>query len=65
MGECPDEITCDDGEKAKRAFHAPSISWGKGYLPEAVADKRNRDMKKRNADAGKRMKERWKSVKSQ
>jgi len=64
MGECPEEVICDDGTKAKRHFQSPNIKWGKGYLPPSVADKRNRDMKKRNEEAGIRMRERWKSLKN-
>lgn len=65
IGECPDEIVCEDGVKAKRILSSPSISWGRGSLPASVASQRKRDMIKRNEEAGKRMRERWKSVKSQ
>ena len=43
-GECPDEITCEDGMKAKRVLSSPNIVWGKGTLPSSVALKRNADM---------------------
>lgn len=59
MGECPNEIICEDGIKATRIFSTPNFSYGRGSLPASVAEKRNRDMKKRNEEAGKRMRERW------
>lgn len=64
IGECPDEIICEDGMKAKRVLSSPNISWGKGFLPSSVASKRKKDMIKRNEEAGQRMRERWKSVKN-
>ena len=63
MGECPNEIICEDGVKAKRVFSTPNFSYGRGTLPATVAEKRNKDMKKRQEAADKRMRERWTSVK--
>lgn len=62
MGECPKEIICEDGQKATRIYGCVGIIW-KGSLPPGAVIKRNADMRKRNEEAGKRMRERWKSCK--
>ena len=63
IGKCPDEIICEDGVKAHRVFTSPNITWGKGVLPPSASMRRKKDMIKRNKDADKRMRERWKSCK--
>lgn len=63
MGECPKEITCDDGVVAKRQFFAPSIKWSGGFVPPSASAQRKKEMTARNKDVDSRMRERWKSVK--
>ena len=63
MGECPKEITCQDGKKAYRMYGCPNVNYGRGFLPTSVAEKRNKEMRKRQAQADKRMRQSWKSVK--
>lgn len=65
MGKCPKEIICQDGSKAYRVYGCPNVNYGKGFLPTSVAEKRNRDMNKRQKEADKRMRERWTSLKRQ
>lgn len=62
MGECPQEIICEDGVKAKRGYEgAPAVKWGKGFLPVGEALKRKKDMTKRNEKAGDKGRAYWKS----
>lgn len=64
MGECPKEITLDDGRIAKRVFGAPHVSlFGGGHVSGDAARKLNADMKRRQAEAGRKMKDNWESVK--
>jgi hypothetical protein len=64
MGECPKEITLDDGRIAKRVFGVPYVSmFGGGHASGDGATKLNADMKRRQEVAGKRMRDNWKSVK--
>lgn len=65
MGDCPKKITLDDGRIAKKVFTAPNISmFGRdGHVSGDAARKLNEDMKRRQSEAGKRMKDNWESVK--
>ena len=64
MGECPKEITLDDGRIAKRIFSMPHVSmFGAGHASGDGARKLNADMKRRQAEAGRKMKDNWESVK--
>lgn len=67
MGECPKFIVCEDGVKAKRIFSVPfvSIMGANGHVTGDGAAKLNADMKARQAAADKRMRERYKSCKSE
>lgn len=63
MGKCPKEITCQDGSKAYRIYGCANVTYKGGFLPTSVAEKRNKEMRKRQALADKRMRQSWKSVK--
>lgn len=64
MGECPKEITLDDGRIAKRVFGAPYVSmFGGGHASGDGATKLNADMRRRQEEAGRRMRDNWQSVK--
>ena len=64
MGECPKEITLDDGRIAKRVFGVPNVSmFGGGHASGDGAAKLNADMRRRQAEAGRRMRDNWQSVK--
>lgn len=64
MGECPKEITLDDGRIAKRVFGIPNVSmFGGGHASGDGAIKLNADMRRRQAEAGRRMRDNWQSVK--
>lgn len=63
VGECPKEITCQDGTKAYRIYGCANVTYKGGFLPTSVAQKRNKQMRKRQAQADKRMRQSWKSLK--
>lgn len=64
MGKCPKEIALDDGRIAKRVFCAPDVSmFSGGHAFGDGATKLNADMRRRQEEAGKRMRDNWKSVK--
>ena len=63
IGECPKEIICDDGVIARHVITAPGVRWNGGFLPPGEAMRRNKDMKSRQDQAGKRMRDNWQSVK--
>ena len=64
MGECPKEITLDDGRIAKRVFGIPNVSmFSGGHVSGDGAIKLNTDMRRRQAEAGRRMRDNWQSVK--
>ena len=64
MGECPKEITLDDGRIAKRVFGIPNVSmFGGGHVSGDGATKLNADMRRRQEEAGRRMRDNWQSVK--
>ncbi len=64
MGECPKEITLDDGRIAKRVFGVPNVSmFGAGHASGDGAARLNADMRRRQAEAGRKMKDNWQSVK--
>ena len=64
MGECPKEITLDDGRIAKRVFGIPNVSmFGGGHVSGDGAIKLNADMRRRQEEAGRRMRDNWQSVK--
>lgn len=67
MGKCPKFIVCDDGMEAMRIFSVPfvSIMGTNGHVTGDGAAKLNADMRKRQDEANKRMRERWKSVRSE
>lgn len=65
MGECPKEITLDDGRIAKRVFSVPSLSmFSDGHASGDGAARLNADMRRRQEEAGRKMWDNWKSVKS-
>jgi len=66
MGECPKFIVCEDGVRANRIFSVPfvQIMGTNGHVTGDGAAKLNADMKARQSAADKRMRERWKSVRS-
>lgn len=64
MGECPNEITLEDGRIAKRTYHCNVGFFSKKGSSGSNAAKLNAEMTRRNEAAGKRMRERWKSCKS-
>lgn len=65
MGECPKEIALDDGRVAKRLFSCNvSMFGGGGHASGDAAARLNADMKRRQAEAGRRMRDSWPSVKS-
>lgn len=66
MGECPKFIVCDDGVRANRIFSVPFVQMmgTDGHVTGDGAARLNSDMRKRQDDANKRMRERWKSVRS-
>lgn len=64
IGQCPNQIVLDDGRIAKRSFKSNVSMFTKQGSSGSNASKLNNEMKKRNEEAGKRMKERWKSVKN-
>ena len=64
MGECPKEIALDDGRIAKRVFGVPNVSmFGGGHAPGDGAARLNADMRRRQEEAGRRMRDSWQSVK--
>ena len=64
MGECPKEIALDDGRIAKRVFGIPNVSmFGGGHVSGDGAIKLNADMRRRQEEAGRRMRDSWQSVK--
>ena len=64
MGECPKEITLDDGRIAKSVFGIPNVSmFGGGHVSGDGAIKLNADMRRRQEEAGRRMRDNWQSVK--
>lgn len=65
IGECPKEIILDDGRVAKRVFSCNfSMFSAGGHTSGDAAAKLNADMKRRQAEAGRRMRDNWQSVKS-
>ena len=66
MGECPESIVLDNGVKAIRAWVAPYVSMlgSDGHAFGDGAAKLNAEMKSRQAAADKRMRERYKSCKT-
>jgi len=67
MGECPKFINCEDGTRANRIFSVPFVRMmgTDGHVTGDGAARLNADMRKRQDDANKRMRERWKSVRSE
>lgn len=65
IGECPKEIVCEDGVIARHVITAPAVQWKGGFLPPGAAMKRTADMKRKQDDAGRKMKDSWKSVKDE
>lgn len=64
MGECPKEIALDDGRIAKRVFCVPDVSmFSGGHASGDGAARLNADMRRRQEEAGRRMRDNWKSVK--
>lgn len=64
MGECPKEIALDDGRIAKRVFGVPNVSmFGGGHASGDGAVRLNADMRRRQEEAGRRMRDSWQSVK--
>ena len=64
MGECPKEIALDDGRIAKRVFGIPNVSmFSGGHVSGDGATKLNADMRRRQEEAGRRMRDNWQSVK--
>ena len=64
MGECPKEIALDDGRIAKRVFGVPNVSmFGGGHASGDGAARLNADMRRRQEEAGRRMRDSWQSVK--
>ena len=64
MGECPKEITLDDGRIAKRVFGIPNVSmFSGGHVSGDGATKLNADMRRRQEEARRRMRDNWQSVK--
>lgn len=64
MNECPNEIILDDGRVAKKNYGGKVTMFSKEGSSGSNASKLNAQMRKRNEQAGKRMRQRWKSVKS-
>lgn len=64
MGECPKEITLDDGRTAKRTFGMPYVSMydTHGHVTGDGARKLNSSMRKQQKEAGDRMKDNWESA---
>lgn len=63
MGECPKEITLDDGRTARRVFGTPHVGlFGGGHASGDAARRLNADMRRRQAEAGNRMRGSWESV---
>jgi hypothetical protein len=65
MGECPKTITLEDGRLAKRVYGCNVSMFSKEGSSGSNASKLNAEMRKRNEEAGVRMRQRWKSVKDQ
>lgn len=64
MGECPKEIALDDGRIARRVFGVPNVSmFGGGHAYGDGAARLNADMRRRQEEAGRRMRDSWQSVK--
>ena len=64
MGECPREIALDDGRIAKRVFGVPNVSmFGGGHASGDGTARLNADMRRRQEEAGRRMRDSWQSVK--
>ena len=64
MGECPKEMTLDDGRIARRVFGVPNVSmFGGGHASSDGAARLNADMRRRQEEAGRRMRDSWQSVK--
>ena len=63
MGECPKELILKDGRVAKRVYKSNVSMFSKEGSSGSNASKLNAQMRKRNEEAGKRMRQRWKSVK--
>ena len=64
MGECPKEIALDDGRIATRVFGVPNVSmFGGGHASGDGATRLNADMRRRQEEAGRRMRDSWQSVK--
>ncbi len=65
MGKCPKEVTLDDGRVAKRVFGAPNIGMfdSHGHATGDAARKLNASMRRKQSEAGSRMKDNWESVK--
>ena len=64
ISECPKFIECQDGVIAHKVISAPNVSMFGKNGSVMNSSKLNNDMKKRQEKADKRMRERWKSVKS-
>lgn len=65
MGQCPKEIVTKDGKIAKRVLGGKISMFSKQGSAGSNASKLNAQMTKRNQEAGKRMRQRWKSCKTQ
>lgn len=63
MSECPNEIVLDDGRIAKKQYGGKVSMFSKQGSSGSNASKLNAEMRKRNEEAGVRMRQRWKSVK--
>lgn len=62
IGECPASITCEDGVEAKHVITAPHVQWKGGFMPPGQTMKRNEDMRRRQSDSDKRMRDNWDPV---
>lgn len=61
IGTCPRTVTTDDGREARRVFGCNvSLFSAGGHLSGDGASRIGAEMRRRQSEAGKRMRERWK-----
>ena len=62
IGQCPSEITDDDGVKAKRGWRPdsiPAVKWKEGQEPIETLRQMNRRRTQDNINAGNRGRDEW------
>ena len=61
IGQCPREIACSDGVKARRGWRTPpQVVWKDGQEPEATLARKSQRRRRDNIEAGRRGHDYWK-----